>query len=51
MLMLGNSSVNVTLKVYPGMPHAFYSYPDLQPSIDYIESMVEWFEKVLGEVE
>lgn len=47
MLRLVVSSVDVTLKVYPGMPHAFYVYPDLEPSIEYLESMVEWIDKIL----
>ncbi|KAL6411550.1 lipase esterase family protein [Ilyonectria robusta] len=35
-------SVNITLKIYPGMPHAFYVYPDLEPSVEYFEAMVDW---------
>ncbi|KAH8714616.1 lipase esterase family protein [Ilyonectria robusta] len=34
--------VNITLKIYPGMPHAFYVYPDLEPSVEYFEAMVDW---------
>ncbi|CAK7234688.1 hypothetical protein SBRCBS47491_009033 [Sporothrix bragantina] len=36
------SGVSTTLKVYPGMPHAFYVYPDLAPSRQYFDTVVEW---------
>ncbi|KAH7385685.1 lipase esterase family protein [Pyrenochaeta sp. MPI-SDFR-AT-0127] len=42
---LKQSGVNVMLKVYPGMPHAFYIYPDLGPSVEYLETMVQWIEE------
>ncbi|KAM5370013.1 hypothetical protein ACJZ2D_008696 [Fusarium nematophilum] len=39
---LRNDEVNVELRVYPGMPHAFYIYPDLEPSREYFQTMVDW---------
>ncbi|KAH7142123.1 lipase esterase family protein [Dactylonectria macrodidyma] len=39
---LRNDGVHVELKVYPGMPHAFYIYPDLEPSQEYFQTMVDW---------
>ncbi|KAJ3530541.1 hypothetical protein NM208_g9281 [Fusarium decemcellulare] len=44
---LRSDGVEVTLKLYPGLPHAFYIYPNLEPSIEYLESMVEWIDKIL----
>lgn len=28
--------------MYPGMPHAFYVYPNLQPSVEYADAVVKW---------
>ncbi|VUC23915.1 unnamed protein product [Clonostachys rosea] len=36
------NGVPVRLKTYPGMPHAFYVYPNLQPSMEYTDAVVEW---------
>ncbi|KAF2020075.1 lipase esterase family protein [Aaosphaeria arxii CBS 175.79] len=38
--------VDVKLKVYAGMPHAFYVYPDFGSSLEYLETMVEWVHQV-----
>lgn len=43
--------VPVTLKVYSGMPHAFYIHPQLQDSIDYLQTMVDWIRQLVGPVE
>ncbi|KAL1888132.1 hypothetical protein Sste5346_009742 [Sporothrix stenoceras] len=44
---LEKSGVNTTVKIYPGMPHAFYVYPNLTPSADYFETTVQWIRDVL----
>ncbi|CAK7232066.1 hypothetical protein SCUCBS95973_008136 [Sporothrix curviconia] len=51
---LKSAGVATTLKIYPGMPHAFYVYPDLEPSQQYFDTVVEWIaslgrNKVQGE--
>ncbi|PMD33045.1 lipase esterase family protein [Hyaloscypha variabilis F] len=43
--------VPVTLKVYTGMPHAFYIHPQLQDSIDYLQTMVDWIRQLVGPVD
>ncbi|KAI9745056.1 MAG: hypothetical protein M1818_001334 [Claussenomyces sp. TS43310] len=43
------SGVPVTLKIYPGMPHAFYAHPQLPPSIEYLQTMVDWIRRNYGE--
>jgi hypothetical protein len=42
--MLGDSSVDVVLKLYPGLPHGFYIYPNLGATIDYYQTMVNWIQ-------
>ncbi|KAJ9145078.1 Lipase esterase family protein [Pleurostoma richardsiae] len=37
--------VDVTLKVYPGMPHAFYVYPELKSSVEYFQAIVDWIDR------
>ncbi|CAK7205367.1 hypothetical protein SEUCBS139899_008137 [Sporothrix eucalyptigena] len=39
---LKNSGVATDLRVYPGLPHAFYVYPDLEPSQQYFDAVTEW---------
>ncbi|OAL53562.1 lipase esterase family protein [Pyrenochaeta sp. DS3sAY3a] len=43
---LKSHGVDVKLQIYPGMPHAFYVYPDLGPSIEYFETMVGWIDEI-----
>ena len=38
---LCESSVDVALKLYPGLPHGFYIYPDLESTIEYYQTMVD----------
>ncbi|KAH8648237.1 lipase esterase family protein [Ilyonectria robusta] len=40
--------VDVTVKIYEGLPHAFYIYPDLPPSGQYFQTMVDWIEHLLS---
>ena len=42
------TSTRTTLKVYPGMPHAFYVYPNLAPSTEYFQTIVQWISGILG---
>ncbi|KAH7134491.1 lipase esterase family protein [Dactylonectria estremocensis] len=42
---LRNDKVHVELKVYPGMPHAFYIYPNLEPSREYFQTMIDWMKQ------
>lgn len=37
--------VDLTLKLYPGVPHAFYVWPELPQSRDYLETIVRWIGK------
>lgn len=43
--------VPVTLKVYTGMPHAFYIHPELQDTVDYLQTMVDWIKQLVEPVE
>lgn len=40
--------VDTILKVYGGLPHAFYVHPDLPQSARYFQSMVDWIDQLLG---
>jgi hypothetical protein len=42
--------VDVVLKIYEGLPHAFYICPDLPASVQYFQSMVDWIEQLLPKV-
>ncbi|WAO94373.1 Lipase esterase family protein [Fusarium falciforme] len=42
------NDVDVTLKIYPGLPHAFYTYPEMRSTIEYQETMVDWFGRILS---
>lgn len=42
-----SGSIDVTLKVYPGLPHAFYVYADMEPSVTYCKTVVEWIERLV----
>lgn len=42
-----SGSVDVTLKVYPGLPHAFYVYADMEPSATYCKTVVDWIERLV----
>jgi acetyl esterase/lipase len=39
---LKNAGVAVTLKVYPGLPHGFYMFPQLEQSMQYWQSAVDF---------
>lgn len=39
---LKNAGVEVTLKVYPGLPHGFYMFPQLEQSMQYWQSAVDF---------
>ncbi|OQU97177.1 hypothetical protein CLAIMM_03152 [Cladophialophora immunda] len=41
--------VPVTVKVYSGLPHAFYIHPNLQETSEYFQTMVDWINQLLGE--
>ncbi|QKX57330.1 uncharacterized protein TRUGW13939_04442 [Talaromyces rugulosus] len=36
------AGVSTVLKVYPGLPHAFYIYPQLPSTAVYLQTMVDW---------
>jgi len=40
--------VDVVLRIYAGLPHAFYVHPGLPPSIQYFQSMVDWIEQLVS---
>jgi hypothetical protein len=42
---LGSYSVPTIVKVYPGLPHAFYIYPQLPSTAVYLQTMVDWIAK------
>lgn len=42
---LKNSGVDVTLNLYPGLPHGFSAYPHLTKSPIYHQSVVDWINK------
>jgi len=39
----GNS---VTLRVYPGLPHGFYTFPQLTSSVKYLQSVVDFIRQI-----
>jgi acetyl esterase/lipase len=39
------TSVPVTLNVYPGLPHGFYMFPHLEPSVKYLQSVVAFIDE------
>ncbi|KAH8896920.1 lipase esterase family protein [Thozetella sp. PMI_491] len=43
---LKDNGVDVSLKIYPGLPHAFYVYPNMAVCADYFQSMVDWIENL-----
>jgi hypothetical protein len=32
--------------MYPGVPHAFYSYPELPQTAQYFQAMLDWIESI-----
>ncbi|KAI0136172.1 lipase esterase family protein [Xylariales sp. AK1849] len=44
--VLKNSGVNVSVKIYPGLPHAFYAYPNLKSTQEYFHTMVHWMDMI-----
>jgi hypothetical protein len=45
MILMMFLRITTTLKVYPGLPHAFYVYPELKTSREYLQTMVDWIEE------
>ncbi|KAJ4248459.1 hypothetical protein NW762_012796 [Fusarium torreyae] len=45
---LTDSGVNVTLKLYSGLPHAFHIYPELEATAEYIRAMIDWIKNLDG---
>jgi hypothetical protein len=39
----------VTVKMYPGLPHAFYIHPNLPETSEYFQTMVDWINHISGE--
>ncbi|KAK5207783.1 hypothetical protein LTS03_005969 [Exophiala xenobiotica] len=44
------SGVPVTVKMYSGLPHAFYIHPTLPETAEYFQSMVDWIEATVAKV-
>lgn len=40
------ASVPVTVKVYPGLPHGFYQFPELEQSVMYHQSVTDWINMI-----
>jgi len=43
---LKKAGVDVTLKVYGGLPHGFYMFPHLKQTVEYYQSVVDWVSKI-----
>jgi len=44
---LRSNGVSVMVKLYPGLPHAFYIHPNLPESSEYFQVMVDWIHGIL----
>lgn len=43
---LKSAGVPVTLKIYPGVPHGFYMFPQLKATSDYLHSVAEFVKEL-----
>jgi len=40
------AGVPATIKAYAGLPHGFYMFPDLEQTVEYYQSVVDWVAQI-----